>query len=98
MLTICAANPVLFFIQTGMVFLDLFPLLRNLSIYLSSSFCSTPVIVECTLSIWFQSSYSFYGGVICTPPPTLPSCPGLGPAKVQFFGSCGGWFFCSCRM
>jgi len=39
--------------------------------------------------------YSFYGGVICTPPPTLPSCPGLGLAQVPFFGSCSKvWHGC----
>ena len=48
-----------------------------------------------TLCIWFSRLILFYGGVICTPPPALPSCPGLGPALVPFFGSCGEVFGCA---
>jgi len=38
----------------------------------------------CLRSKRFRSSYSFYGGVICTPSATLSSCLGLGPAQVPF--------------
>ena len=45
------------------------------SIYLSQG--SKPVGVDC-VAIDF-SRLIFYGGVICAPPPTLNSCPSLGP-------------------
>src|SRR6218665_2876084 len=48
---------------------------------LSISLGSKPVGVDCNL---FQSSYSLYSGVICTPPPTLSLCPGLGPIQILF--------------
>src|SRR6218665_370635 len=60
----------------------------NLSIVSSLGF--TPVGVICTLYIRFQSSYSLYGDVVCTPPPNIPSFPDLGPTQVPFFGSCFG--------
>src|SRR6218665_2550406 len=57
----------------------------TLSIYLVPK----PVGVECTLCIRLQSSILIIWGVICTPPPTLFSCQGFGPAQVRFLGSCG---------
>jgi len=48
------------------------------------------------MTIAYQSlsvvSYSFYGGIFCTPPLTLSSCPGLGhfgTSTGTIFGSCG---------
>ena len=51
--------------------------------YTCQSLGSKPVGVDLRCNR-FQPSYSFYGGVICTPPPTLSSCPGLWLAQVPF--------------
>jgi len=38
----------------------------------------------------FNFSLFFLQGAICTLPPTVPSCPGLGSAQAQFTGSYDG--------
>jgi len=60
-------------------------------IYLQSTSIYLRFYTHCC-RIRFQASY-FYGGVICTSPPTLYSCPGLGPPQVDLpLFSCGGVF------
>src|SRR6218665_3470014 len=60
----------------------------SIYLYIYLSIYLVPLVHWCSVHFMHKISvvYSFHGGVICIPPPTLYFCPSLGLEQVPFFG------------